>query len=72
MFILLVKRIITGFLTIEYVEISAKILRFIIIINPSNNTVEKQVFTHDSFILFETWLHVFIQLQNLEWNTKFI
>lgn len=41
MFILLIKRLTTGFLTIEYVEISKKILHFIIIISPSNNTVAK-------------------------------
>lgn len=39
MFILLVMRITTGFLTIEYVEISKNILHFINIIRPSNNTV---------------------------------
>lgn len=41
MFILLIKRLTTGFLTIEYVEISKKILHVIIIISPSNNTVAK-------------------------------
>lgn len=41
MFILLVETITTGFLTGEYVEISKKILHFIIIIRPGNNTIAK-------------------------------